>query len=400
MILRALLPPYALLAAILTAYLVAFAVAAVRARRPTRSRGRRAPRPQERVSVIIPVANEEALLGACLDSLLAQDLSRVDAVIVAVNGSSDRTESILDAYARRHPLIGKVVLPKSSKVEAILAGMRRAPSRHVLLLDADMELGRGAVAKLAEFHFAAGHPVSTCLIDPLTKNTPVAKLISCDRLFRAKILNVARAAWGMANVPGNIFMVDKVLYRTLMQRDTLLEDNEFTYQLWAWGKGAAYLTEVLAYERERLSLTNLVRQRKRWVLGNIDTFGSYLKSLETLPAEKRIVAASYPLLWYIIHYALAVGSALAAFDRGWAAAYLVLLAAYGGCVVLSLSLRATARTQAFTALDAGAHALVFPWAVTLATALALGQLLFEARALRPEKNRASFLRDELTAIRA
>lgn len=396
MIGQILITAYSLLVMVLVGYMSWFAVSALRSCRHRCSA--HALRRQERVSVIVPAANEQALLASCLDSILKQDLSSVDSIVVALNGCTDGSEQIVDRYARRHPLIAKIVLEKSSKVEAILAAMRSVPSRHVVVIDADMGLEKNALPRLLQFHFDARSSVSTCLIDPLTSETAIAKLISCDRLFRSRILNLARNAWGLANLPGNLFVVDKVLYRSLMQRDTLLEDNEFTYQLWRHGKGVLYLPEVLAYERERLSLAGLVYQRKRWVLGNIDTFSGHLRALAMLTIEKRLVALSYMLLWYVVHYALAAGSAMALIAPGWRAVYLVLAGVYGACVALSLLIRPTRRIRGFSFLDAATHVLVFPWAVSLATALAILQWHKEAQAFCLQTNRSSFIRDGLVGV--
>ncbi len=54
------------------------------------------------ISIIIPMRNEEAFVGACLDSVLAQVEGRNDVEILCVDGAStDGTRDIVSEYARR-----------------------------------------------------------------------------------------------------------------------------------------------------------------------------------------------------------------------------------------------------------------------------------------------------------
>lgn len=52
------------------------------------------------VSVLVPARNEERSIGACLESLVAQDYRNVE-IIVLDDGSEDRTASIARSYAER-----------------------------------------------------------------------------------------------------------------------------------------------------------------------------------------------------------------------------------------------------------------------------------------------------------
>ena len=57
------------------------------------------------LSIIIPVFNEEAILHTAIDGLLEalRDLGRPFEIIVAENGSTDRTVAEAEQVARRHP---------------------------------------------------------------------------------------------------------------------------------------------------------------------------------------------------------------------------------------------------------------------------------------------------------
>ncbi len=111
------------------------------------------------IAVIVPARNEEANVGACLESLLGQDYASVR--IVAVDDrSDDRTGAIMDALAgERLEVMHVVALPAGwlGKTHAMAAAARQAISAHapdyLLFTDGDVffrsDTLRRAVAQAA-----------------------------------------------------------------------------------------------------------------------------------------------------------------------------------------------------------------------------------------------------------
>ncbi len=94
------------------------------------------------VSIIVPARNEEACLGACLESLTAQTGVPFE-IIVVDDGSSDRTREIAESFAGVR-LISPGSLPEDStgktwtgKNNAVVAGVRTARAQWLLFTDAD-----------------------------------------------------------------------------------------------------------------------------------------------------------------------------------------------------------------------------------------------------------------------
>ncbi|MGA2456504.1 MAG: glycosyltransferase family 2 protein [Terriglobales bacterium] len=114
-----------------------------------------APIPQ--VSIIVPARNEEASLGACLDSLTAQTGVTFE-IIVVDDGSTDRTREIAQGFAGVR-VISPELPPQdcagkrkswTGKNNAIVAGVKAACAPWLLFTDADTVHLPGSLARALE----------------------------------------------------------------------------------------------------------------------------------------------------------------------------------------------------------------------------------------------------------
>jgi chlorobactene glucosyltransferase len=109
-----------------------------------------------RIGVIIPARDEEANIGACLGSLLAQDYPQDRLHVVVVDDhSADATAAIVDDLARRHghlTLLRSPPLPArwTGKAHACAVGARAAPDCEWLcFIDADVTAAPSALSSAA-----------------------------------------------------------------------------------------------------------------------------------------------------------------------------------------------------------------------------------------------------------
>jgi glycosyltransferase involved in cell wall biosynthesis len=102
--------------------------------------------PGNLASVIIPAHNEEATIAACLDAVLASELSAgqvsdLDIVVVA-NGCTDRTAAIVAGYG---PGVRLIDTPVGSKANALELGRVATQSGNRIYLDADIVVSTDAI---------------------------------------------------------------------------------------------------------------------------------------------------------------------------------------------------------------------------------------------------------------
>ena len=115
------------------------------------------------LSIIIPAFNEETRIAQTLDTVVSYVRSQgyTWEVVVADDGSQDRTAALVEVAAREHPEILLVRLDHRGKGWAVKGGMMEAKGQYRFLADADLSmpiehLERFLPPHLADFDVAIG----------------------------------------------------------------------------------------------------------------------------------------------------------------------------------------------------------------------------------------------------
>ena len=101
-----------------------------------------------KVSIIVPIYNEEQSLHKIFPAIVEQRKLPVDIEIIAVNdGSSDRSKDILDAHPEFYDHV--IHRPRNGgKGAAVIDGLSKASGDYILFQDADLEYDPEEYAKL------------------------------------------------------------------------------------------------------------------------------------------------------------------------------------------------------------------------------------------------------------
>lgn len=89
-----------------------------------------------KVSIIIPIYNNEKYIERCLDSLVAQTLEDIQ-ILMVNDGSVDRTEEICQGYARQHPNFEYYYKENGGSASARNVGLEHATGDYVGFVDSD-----------------------------------------------------------------------------------------------------------------------------------------------------------------------------------------------------------------------------------------------------------------------
>lgn len=100
-----------------------------------------------RVSVLVPIYNAEAYLKRCVDSVLSQEFSEWELILVD-DGSTDSSVDICDSYSAADVRIKTVHKENGGLPSARLAGFDNASGEYLIFLDADDYLLPSALSLL------------------------------------------------------------------------------------------------------------------------------------------------------------------------------------------------------------------------------------------------------------
>lgn len=148
--------------------------------------------PQVRLSVVIPVYNEEDTIGTCL-TLLLEQADHIAEIVVVDNNSTDRSAEVIQEFIDQWRIVRVINESNQGLVFARNAGMDSATGDVIARIDADTRVPPTWAATIVEFFTAdtAGHWSALCgrgaayglplegstsrvrrLIDPLLRRIP------------------------------------------------------------------------------------------------------------------------------------------------------------------------------------------------------------------------------------
>lgn len=111
----------------------------------------------EIVSVILPCQNEKKHIGACLDSILAQNYPGDFIEILVVDGmSEDGTRGILETYASKHTTIKIINNPRKIVPVAMNLGIKMAQGSIIARMDGHTTYSNDYIEKCLEFLHKTG----------------------------------------------------------------------------------------------------------------------------------------------------------------------------------------------------------------------------------------------------
>ena len=105
--------------------------------------------PNLKLSVVIPVYNVEKYLSECLNSVLSQDMSGVEIILID-DGATDNSGAICNAYVKEYDCIKCIHQSNKGLSAARNAGIAEAKGEYILLLDSDDLLKDNSIAVIKQ----------------------------------------------------------------------------------------------------------------------------------------------------------------------------------------------------------------------------------------------------------
>ena len=224
-----------------------------------------------RVTIIVPVFNEAAVIEGALRSLIALDYPSYD-IIVVDDGSTDETRSVAARLEGNHGKATVRVVTKANggKASALNAGIALARTPYVLCMDGDSRLAPDSL-RHAMRHFGDERVAAVAgNVKVVNRNNVWTRLQALEYI---EGLNMPRRAQGFLRVVNIVPGPIGIFRRDVLQRvggydtDTFAEDADLTLKIVTAGWHVVYEERAIAWTEAPENYLDLVKQRYRWTRG-------------------------------------------------------------------------------------------------------------------------------------
>lgn len=273
------------------------------------ARARRAPGPDAPpgpreawplLSVIVPAKDEERALAPTVAAILASDYPRLE-VIVVDDGSTDGTGRAARALAEREPRVRVLTHAHNrGKAAALNHGLRVAASELVVTVDADTRPTPSCLRKIAAQLLEPEVAAVATNVKVDERRGLLGALQSLEYVAELGVDQRALALVGAVTVVAGAtagWRKQSVLSVGGVPSDTLTEDSDLTITLQRAGHRVVYRADAITRTTAPATLGALLRQRRRWLWGNLQTAWKHRAGLLEAPAAMRWIAL--PNWWFI-----------------------------------------------------------------------------------------------------
>ena len=233
-------------------------------------------------SIIVPVKNEEKVIGRLLDAMSKLDYpADKKEILIAEDGSTDNTINICRRHAEQLGLNIKVLQKPSSngKSSALNYGIAHAKGDIVGIFDADNVPARDALLNACLFFEdprVAAVQGRTSSINAeenmLTKFISHEETVWCEVYLRGKdALNL------FVHLKGSCQFIRRDVLEKLrgFDENALSEDMEISARLVENGYKIRYAPNVRSWQESPSSVKSLFKQRTRWFRGTMEVAFKY-----------------------------------------------------------------------------------------------------------------------------
>lgn len=272
------------------------------------------------VSILIPAHNEGVVIGKTMEAMLNLDYPVDKLEIIVINdNSSDNTGEILEYYKVTHSdrKIKIITTDPSNggkgKSNALNIGYQNSDHEILVVYDADNTPEKLAVrylvAKLMSDDIY-GAAVGKFRTRNKNKNL-LTQFINIETLSFQWMAQAGRyQLYNLCTIPGTNFAVRRNVIEALggWDVDAIAEDTEISFRIYDMGYIIGFIPLAVTWEQEPETLKVWVKQRTRWVSGNIYVLIKNFKNLFIPTSKKTMVDLYYFFTVYFLFFSSVVVS--------------------------------------------------------------------------------------------
>jgi poly-beta-1,6-N-acetyl-D-glucosamine synthase len=227
------------------------------------------------IALLIAAYNEEQSIAETLDYALASDYPGSFEVVVADDGSSDRTREIVAGYAKRDQRVRLLAAEHAGKASALNAALPTVRAPLVATIDADTLLMPYSLSRLVA-RFAASPPDTVAVAGAVLVRNSRANLLTRAQEWDY-FLGIASVKRGQALLQGTLVAQGAFsLYDVLALKlaggwpNRIGEDIVLTWRMLLHGGRTVFEPTAVAFTEVPSGWSAFARQRRRWARGMIE----------------------------------------------------------------------------------------------------------------------------------
>lgn len=242
-----------------------------------------------KVSILIPAHNEEVVIRETLKAILKMDYPSEKMEIIVINdNSSDSTGKILDEIVIQNPNRLKIITTNKEtggkgKSGALNNGYKVSTGKYLVIYDADNTPEKNALRYLVseiEEKDSYGAVIGKFRTRNKKRNI-LTKFINIETLGFQWMAQAGR--WNLFNlctIPGTNFIIKRKILEEIGGWDekALSEDTEISFRIYGMGYLIGFMPFAVTWEQEPEKVGVWLKQRSRWVKGNVYVILKFLKS--------------------------------------------------------------------------------------------------------------------------
>lgn len=254
------------------------------------------------VSIMVPMKNEEKVVGRLLEALLNLNYSSQKIEIIIIDdGSTDKTFEICRKYITQYPNRIKLLhrYESGGKPSALNYGLKHANGEIIATFDADSVPESDALLKAVEFFedpSIAAVQGTICSIN--ADENMLTKFISYETAVRFRAYMQGKDVLKLfVPLAGTCQFIRRNVLRKIggWSKKSLSEDMDISARLTEKGYNIKYAPDVRAWEENPSTLSQFINQRLRWYRGCLDAafkYGRLVKKLNWRSIDAEITLAT------------------------------------------------------------------------------------------------------------
>lgn len=222
------------------------------------------------VTTVIPVKNEELVIGETISSWLEVEYPNKKEILICDQNSTDKTKQIIEEKLKNHPNIMYLRIEAENKLNTLLKGIQKATYEYVVISDADRRPQRQSLMKLMPY----------MIDEKIGAVFGMPHIIENESFFQKvsslEYLNGMIDLYSYSNIDSVPYLflhtciIRKKLISNLPTQSLIADDLYFAINIRKQGYKCIFIPEVEVGKEKVIKLSDVIKRRLRTSQGTIE----------------------------------------------------------------------------------------------------------------------------------